>query len=160
MAEDLVIDIGIPQNTEEFDSFVRCIENILEYGCGYDDDFTGEILEKCRESELDIAKQVVSELEKPRSKYRRRKGKLKWWEEYCPRRKSTNGRKRHRGRQSDQSDQRPNKDRRQRQTSPMFERSKNYQQKVHRKRPMSPMFDRPNSEVPEWPSRNKKRKFR
>ena len=218
MAEDLVIDIGIPQNTKEFDSFVRCIQNILKYGCGYDDDFTEEILEKCRKSELDIAKQVISELEKPRSQYSRRKGKLKWWEEYRPRRKSAHGcqsNQRHRGRQNDQrhhdqrhrdqrhrgrqnndrhreqrlSFERPRQDRRQRPMSPMFEGSKNnnryseqkvhhkrqqspmsgrrrqqryHEQKVNRKRPMSPMFDRHDdeSDVPEWPSRNKKRKFR
>ena len=192
MAEDLVIDIGIPPNTKEFDSFVRCIQNILQYGCGYDDDFTEEILEKCRKSELDIAKQVISELEKPRSQYERRKSKLKWWEEYRPKRKSANGSqtdRRHRDQRS--PFERPNhtnnrqrlksgmfeRSKRKRPISPMFERSKRKRpmspmfggseskrtpQNVHHKRPMSPIWNRHdcNSDVPEWQTKNKKRRFR
>ena len=85
MAEDLAIDVGIPKNSEEFQTFVSCIENILEYGCGYGDEFTEDVLEKCRNSDLDIAKQVIKELEKPRSRYRQRK--LKWWQTYVPKHK-------------------------------------------------------------------------
>ena len=152
MAEDLAIDVGIPKDSEEFDSFVGCIENVLEYGCGYGDDWTEDILEKCRKSDLDIAKRVIEELEKPTSRYRQKK--MKWWQTYhkhnrdAPRRVSGAGR-----------DASRTKKRAKRPMSPMFERN-------NRKRPMSPMFDdfqgplasnrserRPSrySSVPEWP---------
>ena len=80
--EDLAADCGIVKGTDEFDSFCGCVENILSYGCGYSDAFTEEILDKCRNSELDIAKRVIDELEKPRERYRRQK--LKWWQTYVP----------------------------------------------------------------------------
>ena len=62
---DLAIDVGIPKDSDEYDSFIGCVENILEYGCGYGDSFTEKIIEKCRSSQLDIAKKVISELERP-----------------------------------------------------------------------------------------------
>jgi hypothetical protein len=82
--EDLAADVGIVKGTDEFQSFCGSVENILNYGCGYSDMFTEELLEKCRHSELDIAKQVIRELSKPRERYRR--NKLKWWQEYVPKR--------------------------------------------------------------------------
>lgn len=95
--EDLAADVGIVKGTDEFESFCGCVENILQYGCGYSDDFTDDILEKCRNSELDIAKKVTKELQKPRGTHGRHK--LKWWQSYVPKRREnrrdrrrTNGR--------------------------------------------------------------------
>ena len=138
MAEDLAIDVGIPKDSEEFDSFVGCIENVLEYGCGYGDDWTEDILEKCRKSDLDIAKRVIEELEKPI--YRQKK--MKWWQVY----------------------HKHNRDAPRTVKSPRRDASRT---KKRAKRPMSPMFDdlqrplasnrseqrRPSrySSVPEWP---------
>ena len=160
MSEELVIDIGIPPNSKEFYSFVGCIDNILEYGCGYDDAFTEEILRKCRRSELDIAKRVVSELEKPRSKYHhktptrskynrnppersnynRNDGKQKWWETYKQRniRKNTKLPTRQ-SRRPTRHPKRPTRHPKRllspiRPRSPMFEKGS--------KRPMSPMFEK------------------
>ena len=177
MAADLAIDVGIPKDSEEFGSFCGCVENILEYGCGYGDDFTENILEKCRKSELDIAKRVIVELEKPRSKYRQRK--LKWWEEYTPKekqraRKETRPSTRvnprrpdsgqnHRGRDANRPHatakrpmspmfQRNTQRRGGRPSSPpiRYERGSPERYKRHN-RPMSPMFQRSRGTVPEWP---------
>lgn len=191
MAEDLAIDVGIPKNSEEFQTFVSCIENILEYGCGYGDEFTEDVLEKCRNSDLDIAKQVIKELEKPRSRYRQRK--LKWWQTYTSknerRRSSPAPRRPPKRRQKHNERRHPE---RRRPMSPMFRRP------PQQRRPMSPMFqrsprrrrpppapqkrrkrqreeieyerypeesqhrrytireDRRPSDVPEWPSKNKR----
>jgi hypothetical protein len=129
MAEDLAIDIGIPRDSEEFDSFVGCIENLLEYGCGYGDDWTEDILEKCRKSKLDIAKKVIEELEKPRSRYRQRN--MKWWQRWQPK---TSARRQNASQANHSKRRAPQTKRYKKPMSPMFERRGS-------KRPMSPMFD-------------------
>ena len=124
MAEDLAIDVGIPKDSEEFETFVTTVTNILDSGCGYNTEATEHIIEKCNKSELDIAKRVITLC---RRQYRR-KTHQKWWETWKPSAKQTN------------SSTRPN--RRQKRTtlppkrpmSPMFNSR-------HRKRPMSPMFN-------------------
>ena len=133
--EDLAIDVGIPKDSDEFDSFVGCIENILEYGCGYGDDFTDDVLDKCRKSELDIAKKVVRELERPKSRYRQKK--LKWWEEWTP--KFSKRREIESDRRS--SGQRPSRNAR-RSSGQRPPRNARHMSPVREKRPMSPMFSR------------------
>lgn len=181
-AKDLAIDAGIPKDSDEFDSFVGCIENILEYGCGYADDFTDDVLDKCRKSELDIAKKVVRELERPKSHYRQKK--MKWWEEWTstfskkregdrrssgqrsPRQRSSRQRSsRHARQRSPVREKRPmsplfsqqhmDKRRRRPQQSPeiRYERARPERKRPDRKRPMSPMFSEHPSAVPEWTSR-------
>lgn len=213
MAEDLAIDIGLSRNSHEFTSFIGCVQNILEYGCGYDDEFTEDTLTKCRQSELEIAKRVVAELEKPRSKYGRhqRHSKLKWWQKYVQKERQKNtppmsptserhsqmrkrkerqrhrpsvGTKRQRQYTAERERQRrctSEKDQRRSRTaadcmfaqprrsmSPMFAQARRptspplppERWSERPRRPMSPMFERANSDVPEWPSRNKKRRVR
>jgi len=165
MAEDLAIDVGIPKDSEEFDSFVGCIENVLEYGCGYGDDWTEDILEKCRKSDLDIAKRVIEELEKVGTASYRQK-KMKWWQAY---RKHNRGQPQEvRTAKSPRRDASRTKKRTKRPMSPMFKRNNRkppgyrtepnrrppardipYERDIqyernhrnNRKRPMSPMFD-------------------
>ena len=151
MAEDLAIDVGIPKNSEEFQTFVSCIENILEYGCGYGDDFTEDVLEKCRNSDLDIAKQVINELEKPRARYRQKK--LKWWQKYIPKheRIQSNSPRRRAPKSRPKHNERRHHERR-RPMSPMFRRS------PERRRPMSPMFRRPPQRRRPPPAPRKRRK--
>jgi len=150
MAEDLAIDVGIPKNSEEFQTFVSCIENILEYGCGYGDDFTEDVLEKCRKSDLEIAKKVIGELEKPRSRYRQTK--LKWWQKYTPnherRRSISPSRGQHKRRQNNNQRRPPQ---RRRPMSPMFRRP------PQRRRPMSPMFRRSPQQRRPPPKKRRKR---
>jgi len=131
--EDLAIDVGIPKDSDEFDSFVGCIENILEYGCGYADDFTNDVIDKCRKSELDIAKKVVRELERPKSRYRQKK--MKWWEEWTP--------KFSKNREEDRrsSGQRPSRNAR-RSSGQRPPRNARHMSPVREKRPMSPLFSR------------------
>ena len=131
--EDLAIDVGIPKDSDEFDSFVGCIENILEYGCGYKDDFTNDVIDKCRKSELDIAKKVVRELERPKSRYRQKK--MKWWEEWTPK----FSKKREGDRRS--SGQRPPRNAR-RSSGQRPPRNARHMSPVREKRPMSPLFSR------------------
>jgi hypothetical protein len=152
MAEDLAIDVGIPKNSEEFQTFVSCIENILEYGCGYGDDFTEDVLEKCRNSDLDIAKKVIEELEKPRARYRQTK--LKWWQTYSSkreRRQPSSPRRRQRNRRPNNNQRRAPQ--RRRPMSPMFRRA------PQQRRPMSPMFQRspPRRRPPPAPKKRRKR---
>ena len=78
-AEDLAIDVGIPVNTDEFDTFVSCVENILDHGCGYSSEVTSHIVERCETSELAIAKEVLRECRREH-KSRIRPSKLKWWQ--------------------------------------------------------------------------------
>jgi len=79
--EDLAIDVGIPVNTEEFDTFVSCVENILDHGCGYSADVTVQICERCETSELPVAKRVLRECRRAASNTSRmRPSKLKWWQ--------------------------------------------------------------------------------
>ena len=81
-AEDLAIDVGLVKDTDEFHTFVSCVTNILDYGCGYSDEMTKYIMEKCHTSELDIAKEVMD----TKTTYRR-KSRLKWWQTYISKRR-------------------------------------------------------------------------
>jgi hypothetical protein len=81
MAEDLAIDVGIPNDTDEFDTFVSCVNNILDHGCGYSSDVTAQICERCETSELPIAKQVLRECRRTRRNTSGiRPSKMKWWQ--------------------------------------------------------------------------------
>jgi hypothetical protein len=80
MSEDLAIDVGLAIDTDEYDSFVATVDNILELGCQYTQDVTENIIEKCKTSELAIAKRVISACQKKSNPYRSRK--LKWWQTY------------------------------------------------------------------------------
>lgn len=81
MAEDLAIDVGIPNESDEFETFISCVNNILDHGCGYSEEVTAQICEKCETSELPIAKKVLRECRRiSRNTGRIRPSKLKWWE--------------------------------------------------------------------------------
>ena len=81
MAEDLAIDVGIPNNSDEFDTFVSCVNSILDHGCGYSRAVTAQICERCETSALPIAKKVLRECRRIRQNTSRlRPSKLKWWE--------------------------------------------------------------------------------
>ena len=83
MAKDLAIDVGIPVDTDEFDTFVACVDNILTHGCGYGDEMTDRIVEKCHTSDLPIAKKVLRECRRiSRNTSGIRPSKSKWWETY------------------------------------------------------------------------------
>ena len=135
-AEDLAIDVGIPINTDEFDTFVACVENILEHGCGYSSEVTSHILERCETSELAIAKEVLRECRRE-NKSRIRPSKLKWWQTW---RSAREGNDTPRWPVS-KIDKRP--------MSPMFNKQK--------KRPMSPMFNK-QKKRPMSPMFNKQKK--
>ena len=94
MAEDLAIDVGIPIDTDEYDSFVACVNNLLEYGCSYSSAATDKICERCEKSELPIAKEVLRECRRTRtsgntrtSGYRKRT-KQEWWQTWRSKRTS------------------------------------------------------------------------
>jgi len=178
---DLAIDVGIPKDSDEYDSFIGCVENILEYRCGYGDRHTASILEKCRTSQLDIAKQVIRELERPIDRYRQKK--IKWWQEWQPTRrrppppKSHTDRRVTRNRQSSRPMERQRRPmERQRRpmelafqkTSPQGRRQRTqrrtrrarelttdivYERPEKRQRSMSPIFPERSGSVPKWPGR-------
>jgi len=81
MAEDLAIDVGIPADTDEFHTFVSCVNNLLEHGCTYGKGVTDNICEKCEKSDLPIAKKVLRECRRvAKNTSRIRPSKLKWWQ--------------------------------------------------------------------------------
>ena len=126
MAKDLAIDVGIPVDTDEFHTFVACVDNILTHGCGYGDEVTDRIVEKCHTSDLPIAKKVLRECRRiSRNTSGIRPSKSKWWETYYN--KKNGDVPRWPGRKPDRV-KRP--------MSPMFDKRK------RGKRPMSPMFDK------------------
>jgi hypothetical protein len=134
MAKDLAIDVGIPVDTDEFDTFVACVDNILTHGCGYGDEVTDRIVEKCHTSDLPIAKKVLRECRRiSRNTSGIRPSKSKWWETYYN--KKNGDVPRWPGRKPDRVKRpmSPMFDKRKRPMSPMFDK---------RKRPMSPMFDK------------------
>ena len=123
MAKDLAIDVGIPVDTDEFHTFVACVDNILTHGCGYGDEVTDRIVEKCHTSDLPIAKKVSRECRRiSRNTSGIRPSRSKWWKTYYNKKNSDVPR--WPGRKPDLV-KRP--------MSPMFDK---------RKRPMSPMFDK------------------
>lgn len=77
--EDLAIDVGLVQDTEEYDVFISRVNTILDLGCDYSSKTTKDIMEKCHTSELDIAKTVLRECRRTKTQ---RKTRLKWWEAY------------------------------------------------------------------------------
>ena len=79
--DDLAIDVGLAVDTDEYDAFVACVQNILEYGCKYTQETMDNVTEKCKTSKLDIAKQVIRECRRPAKQVR----KAKWWQTYQPR---------------------------------------------------------------------------
>lgn len=83
--EDLAIDVGLVQDSEEYSVFISCVTNILDLGCGYSEETTKDIIEKCHTSELDIAKKVLRECRRSKTSGRR-KSNLKWWQAYVPKR--------------------------------------------------------------------------
>jgi hypothetical protein len=204
MAEDLAIDVGFENGTDDYKSFVACINNILDYGCSYSEAKTQEIVSMCEESELEVAKDVIYECRKSRTGIRQTK--LKWWQTYqtpppTPQRSSPPRRRRRRRppgerrrpmspRQRPMSPRRrPQRPRRgtQRRMDLSFSKVRNVRpydrpyrpsdgrDNESRKRPMSPLYDRPSdgrdneshkrpmsplyqSNVPEWPRPNKRRR--
>lgn len=153
--EDLAIDVGIPVNTEEFDTFVSCVENILDHGCGYSADVTVQICERCETSELPVAKRVLRECRRAASNTSRmRPSKLKWWQTWRSKREGRDV-PRWPGRAASPSPKRrPHKARRpmeltfnnkrNRPTSPPPPARRRRAPKAPRKRPMSPMFKKRN----------------
>ena len=129
MAKDLAIDVGIPIDTDEFHTFVACVDNILTHGCGYGDERTVRIVEKCHTSDLPIAKKVVRECRRiSRNTSGIRPSRSKWWQTYYNKKNSDvprwPGRK---------------PDREKRPMSPMFDKKRD---KKSGKRPMSPLFNK------------------
>ena len=130
---DLATDVGLVTGTDEYDTFVAIVQNILELGTGYPREAMQDIIEKCKQSELDIAKRVIRECRRERTS-RFRETRLKWWETYTSRRERIS--------RDIYIDRKPSKQDTRRRTlkkrpmSPMFERRK------PTKRPMSPMFER------------------
>lgn len=150
-AEDLAIDVGIPVNTEEFDTFVSCVENIIDHGCGYSSEVTMQICEKCEASDLPIAKKVLRECRRTaRNTSRMRPSKLKWWQTWRSKREGS-AVPHWPGRAPSPPKERPQK----RPMSPMFNKKKKqkrpmspmFNKKIQHKRPMSPMFDTSESPV-------------
>ncbi len=152
---DLATDVGLTKGTDEYDTFVSCVKNILELGTGYNKEATNDIIGKCRTSELEIAKDVVDACRgKPHtSKPTMRKSRRKWWENYVPRRERIS--------RDIYIDRKPSTNSAKRPMSPMFRPDDRRQRKIKRsrspvayqhdrrprqpsrrngKRPMSPMF--------------------
>ena len=141
MAKDLAIDVGIPIGSNEYETFVGCVNNILTHGCGYEDGVTENIMEKCRTSKLPIAQKVLQECRRiSRNTSGIRPSRLKWWEKYYQKKDGDVPRwpGKRANRQPDKRSmvdhRRPHK----RPMSPMFDKR---QRRPH-KRPMSPMFDK------------------
>jgi len=137
MAEDLAIDVGIPNDSDEFETFVSCVNNILDHGCGYSEEVTAQICEKCETSELPIAKKVVRECRRVRRNTGGiRPSNLKWWQTWQSKHESTVPR--WPGRSPSPTPRPKNPPRvhrkKKRPMSPMFNDRR-------RKRPMSPMFN-------------------
>jgi hypothetical protein len=134
MAEDLAIDCGIPNDSDEFDTFVSCINNILDHGCGYSQEVTAQICEQCEASELPIAKKVLRECRRVRQNTSRlRPSGLKWWQTW--RSKHESAVPRWPGRSPSPRTKIPPRvyRKKKRPMSPMFKDKQG-------KRPMSPMF--------------------
>ena len=80
--DDLAIDVGLAVNTDEYDVFVACVQNILDCGCKYNEETMDNIIQKCQTSKLDIAAQVIRECRQPAQMYRKSRSHKKWWETY------------------------------------------------------------------------------
>lgn len=173
---DLAIDVGLKKDSDEYECFVSCVQNILEVGSGYTEEAMSDIMDKCRTSELNIAKRVIDECQRERTSPIRSRS-LKWWETYTPRRRRiardimidrTPQRPRRTQKKQRESSKRrrPDKPRGKRPMSPMFEKRRRSMSPMFEKRQhsMSPMFEKHqhreeqprayerNSEVPQWGS--------
>ena len=135
MAEDLAIDVGLQLDSDDYKTFVACVNGIMEQGCGYSDRTMKSIKEYCGESELPFAKKVIHEMDRIQNNTSRiRPSKMKWRQTYRTRRERQQRDRRDDRRRRDPPRKEPR--RRQRQKRPM---SPLFEQK--RKRPMSPLFD-------------------
>ena len=171
---DLAIDVGLVIESDEYETFVATVQNILELGTGYSKRVMEDIIKKCITSELDIAQRVISECRMEKTSPIRSK-RLKWWQAYTPRHQRIT-----RNIRIDRTPTRqppPQKYQRRNKRRPMeleFKRrnestEQEYSRAVPqwgsraRKRPMSPMFEQrvPEQEysraVPRWGSRARKR---
>lgn len=182
MAEDLAIDVGLQIHSDDYKTFVACVNAILDHGCSYSERTMRSIKEYCKESDLPLAKKVLRECDRiANNSSRMRPSKLKWWETYEPRRRKNYNYRRERN--ASESRRQRNVDTRERPSSrrpkrpmdlefkrkpqPMelkFEKKKRPRPMspvpedsptYHRKRyrPMSPVY----SDVPRWPSRKRSR---
>jgi len=80
MSEDLAIDIGFTRGSDEFQDFVVRVDNILERGCHYSKSTTDKMVEHCRRSNLDIARDVIDECQKKKKSLH--SDNSKWWQKY------------------------------------------------------------------------------
>ena len=146
-AEDLAIDVGIPVNTDEFDTFVSCVENILDHGCGYSSEVTSHIVERCETSELAIAKEVLRECRREH-KSRIRPSRLKWWQTWQSAREGNDVPRWPKQRPASPRERPAFTKKKKRPMSPMFDRRRAASPRARpaftkkKKRPMSPMFDK------------------
>lgn len=153
MAEELASDCGFMPKTDEYKSFVNCINNILEYGCTYSRNTMDKIREKCEVSRLPVARAILRECDRAMDNDSRiRPSNLKWWQTYRkPDRRLSNERRRSsNGRASPLFTKYKTPNRQKRPMSPLFQRES-------RKRPMSPLFE-PKPAVPNWSSRKRRRR--
>jgi hypothetical protein len=82
MSEDLAIDVGLDYGKPEYRTFVDSVNNILKYGCSHIDEKIQDIIDKCQQSELEIAKDVLEECGRT-ERVRTERGRTeKWWETY------------------------------------------------------------------------------
>ena len=74
MAEDLAIDVGLERGQPDYQQFVKDVNHILKHGRPRFN--TTDLLYKCKQSELDIAQQVIATCV-PNNK--------RWWQNYTSR---------------------------------------------------------------------------
>jgi len=133
MAEDLAIDVGIPAKTDEFHTFVSCVNNILDHGCGYSSDVTEQICDRCETSQLPIAKKVLRECRRiSQNTSNIRPSSQKWWQTWRSKREHTDVPRWPEPADKVQFKAKQKRGKQKRPMSPMF--------KGKQKRPMSPMF--------------------
>ena len=82
MSEDLAIDVGLDYGKPEYRTFVDSVNNILKYGCSHIDEKIQDIIDKCQQSELEIAKDVLEECGRTERGRTERGRTEKWWETY------------------------------------------------------------------------------
>lgn len=145
--DDLAIDVGFVVDTEDYDVFVACVQNILEYGCKYNQETMDNIIEKCKTSKLDIATQVIRECRRPSERYR----KPKWWQTYQSKQQRTAQSTERRSPERRSPERRPPERRPPERRIPMNLEFKPVPKKMKlefKKRPV-PQYD----SVPMWPGR-------
>ncbi len=137
---DLATDVGLSKGSDEYNTFTSCVHNILELGTGYSKKAMQDIIEKCKKSDLDIAKKVIRECTRAPSTLR--ESRLKWWQTYVPRRERIS-----RDIYIDRTGDRKNVDeassksrKKKRPMSPMFKREPQAKDKRSTRRPVAPLF--------------------